>query len=414
MKRKQLIPIIAILITLLTSALLPTTSSEKPNKVRIGVVFPDEQWRNWYQPVFEEIIQPDINAYIDKLPDMRFKPDLDIEFLYEDAQGEVGGNAELHLEKVQYFASIGIDLVIGGFYSGQAGFAVDYMTENKMLLLSPSSTSPGLAHEDDTLYRLATSDTPQGKALAEMIISLGITNLIVIQNDHQVSQWSYDAFLPEYTEKGGNILHHITYDFMAPDAPAILGEAEIHATGSADEGILLFTFQEIAEILQEAPEHPPIFELPWFGSETTLTSGNILDNAPDQAIHVGLYGPLTVPDYSSKYREMAERFEPYTEGSYPYYTANMIDAAWIITQAVLETKPSFSAPAFSITAVDVMEVLPDVASRYYGYSGWCQLDENGDRANANYEIWGYEIVGTGYSFVKKGWYDMWTDTMYWD
>ena len=96
MKRKQLIPIIAILITLSTCALLPTTSSEKPNKIRIGVVFPDTQWRNRNQPVFEEIIQPDINAYLDKLPDMRFKPDLDIEFLYDDAQGD----PELHLEKV--------------------------------------------------------------------------------------------------------------------------------------------------------------------------------------------------------------------------------------------------------------------------------------------------------------------------
>jgi hypothetical protein len=61
-----------------------------------------------------------------------------------------------------------------------------------------------------------------------------------------------------------------------------------------------------------------------------------------------------------------------------------------------------------------MEVLPDIASRYYGYSGWCQLDEAGDRANANYEIWGYGLVNDEPSFVKYGWYDMWTDTMYWE
>jgi branched-chain amino acid transport system substrate-binding protein len=416
MKRKQLIPIIAILITISTCALLPITSSEGSNTIRIGVVFPSESWREMYQPVFEEIIEPDINEYIDKLPDMRFKPDLDIEFLYEDAQAEEGQDPNvLHLEKVQYFASIGIDLIIGGFFSPQAGHAIDYMNDNEMLLLSPSSTSPGLAEPDDALFRLAPSDTIQGKAIAEMIISLGISNLIVIQNDHQVSTWTYDAFLPEYLEKGGNIHHHITYDFMDPDVPDILAEAELHATGSADEGILLFTFNEIMNILVAAPTYTTVYSLPWFGSETTAMGGRILwADAHSEVVDVVLYSPLTVPDYSSKYWEMAERYEPLPEEANPYYTANMIDAAWIITQAVLETKPSFSAPAFSINAVDIMEVLPDVASRYYGYSGWCQLDANGDRANANYEIWGYELVGINPSFVKYGWYDMWTDTVYWD
>ena len=80
-------------------------------------------------------------------------------------------------------------------------------------------------------------------------------------------------------------------------------------------------------------------------------------------------------DNSSKYWEMDELYEHLTWGNNSYYTANMIDAAWIIAQAVLETKPSFSTRRFSINAVDIMEVLPDVASRYYGYSGWCQLDE---------------------------------------
>ena len=413
MKRKQLILIIAILITLSTCALLPTTSSEKPNKIRIGVVFPDTQWRNRNQPVFEEIIQPDINAYLDKLPDMRFKPDLDIEFLYDDAQGD----PELHLEKVQYFASIGIDLVIGGFYSNQAMFAFDYMTETEMLLLSPSSTSPGLARPDDALYRLAPSDDIQGKAIAEMIISKGVTDLIVLQIEHQVGTWSYDAFQPEYTSKGGNILGHVTYTFD-PENPdfSFLAEAESYASGSANEGILLLAFQEAVDILWEvsSPSYPQIYSLPWFGWESTAMRGDILEWTPVQAVHVGLLSPLIVPDYSSKYWDMAERYEPYTEGSYPYYTANMIDAAWIITQTVLETKPSFSAQAFSINAVDVMKVLPDVASRYYGYSGWCQLDEAGDRANANYEIWGYGLVDFEPSFVKYGWYGMWTDTMYWD
>ena len=89
----------------------------------------------------------------------------------------------------------------------------------------------------------------------------------------------------------------------------------------------------------------------------------------------------------------------------------MVDAAWVISMAVIETKPSFVVP---VDAVDIIEVLPDIASRYYGYSGWCLLDEFGDRALVNYEIWGYDIVGSDYDFFMYGWYDLQTDTVYWN
>jgi len=417
MKKKLLVLAIAILLALSTSALLPTTSSRKPNTIRIGVVFPDAEWRSWYQPVFEDIIKKDINAYLDKLPNTRFTPDLNIEFLYEDAQAGEGQDPRvLHLEKVEYFASIGIDLVIGGFFSSQAGPAVDYMTKNKMLLFSPSSTSSGLALPDDALYRLAPTDSKQGQALAEMIIRKGVTSLIIIRNESPEGTWSTEAFELEYLGKGGSILNITTYEYDPDETnfTDILRDVEDEAEKHEDiDGILLFAYQEAADILGNATSYDTIYDLPWFGFNTAM-SEQILENAFDEAVNVTLIGPVTVADNSSKYWEMAERYENLTWGNNSYLTANMIDAAWIIAQAVLETKSSFSTRRFPINAVDIMEVLPDVASRYYGYSGWCQLDEAGDRANANYEIWGYGLVDGEPSFVKYGWYDMWTDTVYWD
>ena len=64
-------------------------------------------------------------------------------------------------------------------------------------------------------------------------------------------------------------------------------------------------------------------------------------------------------------------------------------------------------------AADVIKVIPDVASRYYGYSGWCLLNEAGDRYTSNYDIWGVGIVGGVPGFVKYGTYDSTTGTITW-
>jgi hypothetical protein len=60
-------------------------------------------------------------------------------------------------------------------------------------------------------------------------------------------------------------------------------------------------------------------------------------------------------------------------------------------------------------------VIPDVASRYFGYSGWCLLNDAGDRAESDYDIWGYGYDDeTGEPTIKKyGLYDSLTGQVTW-
>jgi hypothetical protein len=56
-------------------------------------------------------------------------------------------------------------------------------------------------------------------------------------------------------------------------------------------------------------------------------------------------------------------------------------------------KTSTGGARGTITGKEIVKVLPDVASRYYGYGGWCELNAAGDRVPGNYEIWGYATEG---------------------
>jgi hypothetical protein len=77
----------------------------------------------------------------------------------------------------------------------------------------------------------------------------------------------------------------------------------------------------------------------------------------------------------------------------------MIDAGWILAQAVIETRSTtfLKSPG----ATDVIKVLSDDCSRYFGYSGWCLLDQNGDRVSSDWEIWGYGLDAGGKTILVQ-------------
>jgi len=274
MKKKLIVITFAILFSFSVYAMMPTISSAGETIIRIGVIAPTDDQLVTIIPLLEEIIEPDINAYVAKLPSLRFKPDLRFEFLLDCASG----NAETHLEKVQNFARMGIDIIIGGFWSGQAAYALPYMNEHNMLLISPASTDPNLAKPNDCLYRLAPNDNNQGPAIAEMIMSQGINNVVVIQRNDPYGNWVFNAFETEYKKKGGNILPKVTYDPNDPNYVACLDTAEEKAKGLDDVGILLISSDEAVGFINEALNYPIIYNLPWFGVDATALNNVILEN----------------------------------------------------------------------------------------------------------------------------------------
>jgi hypothetical protein len=63
--------------------------------------------------------------------------------------------------------------------------------------------------------------------------------------------------------------------------------------------------------------------------------------------------------------------------------------------------------------MDLYDLQWSVSYRNWGPSGWTQLDENGDRAFANYDIWGNAMIDGEMRFVRYGQYDADSEELTW-
>lgn len=354
-------------------------------------------------PEFEDMIEPEINEFCAKLGyDVSFK------WLIEDAQGQ----AAIHLEKVQSFKAMDINLVSGGGWSSFASAALSYVNENNMLLFSPSSTSPLLMIPDDNLYRMCPTDLVQAPAIAEMLWSWGIKAVIVMQRGDAWADGIYNILKPEFEARGGVILEKVRYAAEVTEFSSYLASMEdIAAAAVAEYGaehvaVDIISFSEGVTIVTQAKDYPTLYGLTWFGSDGSALTQQHVDDAPEESSHLVVLSTLAAPAASPKYTALFAVYKALTGYPFGYYTACEYDIAWVMVEAVLESQ--------STDASDVIPLLDKICYNSWGASGWNRLNADGDRYASNYDIWGfgYEPDGTP-NHVAYGVYDGTTGKVIW-
>lgn len=329
-------------------------------------------------PLAEQIIMEDLNTLAEQLGyDVSFQALVD----------EASGQAATHLEKVQGFKSMDINLLIGGRWSSMAQASLSYVNQNDMLLFSPSSTSPLLAIADDNLFRLCPIDTLQAPAMAEMLTSYGIEAVILIQTADAYGDGVYNIFETEYQDRGGVILERIRYAVESTEFSNYLQTADniaadgIEQYGQEHVGVILVATGGSVTMVTQAPDFPNVYGIKWFGCDSTSLVQQMIDDATEPANHLKIFSTNASPGESAKYNDLDARYRSILGQQPGYYVTTTYDISWIIATAVLETQ--------SLEANEVVPVIDDVAYNYWGASGWCRLNENGDRYGSDYLIWGY-------------------------
>jgi branched-chain amino acid transport system substrate-binding protein len=333
-------------------------------------------------PLVEDIMAVDYNAYLDKL-DM----DTTVEFLIDDATGQ----AAVHLEKVQGYKSMDVNVFIGGGWSSQAQAALSYCNDNNMLMWSSSSTSPLLAIADDNLYRMCPTDLIQAPAIAEMLWSAGIEAVILIQRGDAWADGIYNYLEPAYTAKGGVILEKIRYAGEATEFANYLQTAEdiaedaVAEYGEGHVGVEIISFSEFVVMMSQAQDFPTVYDLTWFGSDGTTLSQQACDDAPEQVEHLKVHSTYAAPADSDKFNDLYERYFALVAQPFGYYSACSYDIGWVLMESMMNTQ--------SLDATVLIPVQHRTAYNNFGASGWNQLNEDGDRYGSNYQIWSYKYDG---------------------
>jgi len=373
--------------TLLQESIRSLQDQSLANKtIKIGYIAPDTDTYRVTKPYIEKVIKPDLDAYASSLG-----LDVHFEFVMLNANSQ----ANTHLELVQALHNDGVDIFIGAGWSSMCCASLNYQNANHMLAISPSSTSPTCAIANDSMFRMCPADSALAPALAKIIWSYGVKEVVLIQRGDSYADGIVNTFVPEFVALGGVVSEPIRYE-LTDDV--ILGTADFcgYLQTGRDRAqaaiarmggdtnrvcVLLIAFDEAARIIKQASQCDVLYNLVWFGADTTAKNVAVIRDSPLEANHLKFFSPLAQNPTTTKFAAIEPRFAEATGVTLGIYQAYLYDAAFVLARAIIETN--------SYDAKKVAAVLPGVCENTFGVSGWCKLNEYGDRVPPPFDIWYY-------------------------
>ena len=320
--------------------------------------------------------------------------------IHEDSKGTTEGA----LAALEALMAAGAEVVVGPLSSGEVSAIKSFCDANKIVSISPSSTSPKLAVPDDYIFRMCPTDIPQAKALAQLLGETGYTKVAIIGRADDYGVGLADLFEEQFTANYGGTVKKLMYTVPAADYATEVGELSsmvLELGVDPTTAVLIIAFDDDGlNILGHARLDPTLSAVKWFGSESLKRPSFIPPEAPteigDYLVDVELTGLFASPAKGPVVVKFEEAYRAkYGKDPTPYsYFA--YDSAWVACLSVL-TAAKYDGEAIS-------KVLPRVCENYVGASGYKKLNENDDVAGADYLVW--KVVGppdvAEYDFVDIG------------
>lgn len=320
------------------------------------------------------------------------------------------------LKATMELKDMGIDLIVGHESSLWSVNSLIYANENDVLLLSPAELKELAVNPGDNLFSAAPMASLQGAAIAETLIDMERNVVVVIQHTDMRTNQIYRAFSDAYANNGGTILERLRF-YGYFNHTTILSRAEEIVEGAVESygedhiAIFVIAYSDVLGMVKDAVDHPILMSLPWFGTDRTtgfsskaISAANYLSDVDVRQLlaQVGLFSLRLAPTYNEEYRALDEMFFNETGRHLDFSLATKYDCCWLLALSVIE--------ADSPNATDVRSVLPSVASRYFGITGSCALDEDEVRQTCSYDLWGW--CGTG-ERIKCGYYNSTSGSVEW-
>jgi branched-chain amino acid transport system substrate-binding protein len=371
--------------------------------IRIGATTAGLNELEISQPLFDEIITQDINDYCEKLG-----YDVSFEYLLDQCDY----SATVGLEKVQAYKAMGVNMMVGHQWSGQCEASLSYANENDFLMLSHCSTSPLLAIADDNLFRLCPNDLAMAPAMDSSLWSFGIEAIVVFQVGDTWGDGIWNAFEPLW-ESHGVVIERCRYPTETAEFSTYLEVINSAVTNAIDTygvehvAVQTIALGELPTLLTQAADYPNLMSVRWFGTESAGRDTKVLEQCPEIGLQLGLWSPLAAPAYSTMWTEVESRLYDNTGLWMGFYEGCQYDSAWILALDVLQSG--------STDATDIIPLIPSTANHFFGATGWCLLDDTGDRSPPNYDIWGYVPNTDGtVGFTRYGVWSPVTGDVAWD
>ncbi len=287
------------------------------------------------------------------------------------------------LAAVQSLAARGVKIVIP-YTSGDCRAIYSFINEHKIVAISYASTAIALGIPNDYLFRLVPTDAYQSKALAKLMWVCGVRKAVVVYRGDEWGSGLYEEFKKDFEALGGKVIG-IKYDPSAPDLSPEARKAEDHVRSlgaGKDVGLLAISFTEdFVSFFTAAKESKVLMSIKWFGTDGTVCSTRIRDTFGEviDKAGIGFLSTYYEVGFNPRQASFIERYKKKTGERPESYQFALYDCIWVATLSVLV--------AGKYDGEAIKNVLPRVAETYFGLTGWCKLNENGDRGVGDYAIW---------------------------
>ena len=262
-----------------------------------------------------------------------------------------------------------VSVIFAGGCSSETLAVAPLAERARVILFSPSATSPEITNAGEYVFRNAPSDASQGRLLAEAALARGYKKMGILQEQTDYAVGISTVFSARFQELGGTV----KVETYRSDAMNV--KDELTNLKNSDIEALLFIVQAPAKadlILDQLPEAS--IQLPLFTNDVALGAGAFIDeaHAADHAINIeGLIAAdLGVDESNSLYQDFIKKYKDAygEEAAYPLYAALSYDAIHILSDAIFKAGTNPGA---------IKSYLEDVKDRR-GAAGVLTIDEHGD------------------------------------
>lgn len=307
--------------------------------------------------------------------------------------GDTAGDAAVAQQTAQREIGEGVNAIVGAAASGMSLAIIDSVTGAGVLMCSPSNTAPTFTnYADNGLYfRTAPSDALQGPILAKVIEATGATSVAIVARADDYGQGLAQALADSL--EGVEVLYNETYDPAATNYDAevnamIATNADAYALVSFEEGA-----QIIAGLLEGGVSPTAIF-----GTDGTA-SGDLWEavDPNNPAVIEGMRGTRPGGTASEDFLALFKAttgLEDTTFAAQAYDCTNLILLSALaansangadIAAKMIEVSSGGTPCSSYAECADLLAAGEDID--YVGASGSADLDDNGEPASAEYEVW---------------------------
>ncbi|MCE4606945.1 MAG: penicillin-binding protein activator [Desulfurococcales archaeon] len=363
-----------------------STSKGQVKTVSIGALLPltgDLQSFGKANEISLKQAESDINAWLEK-QGANFRIELTIVDTQTDPTVAAQQFDTLYQQGIRYF--------IGPMSSSELSQIVSAIQQGKeAVVISQSSTAPSLALKD-TVFRFPPPDELQGKALADLYKSDGVTHIVIAyRNDDWGSGLS--GFVEKYfKEDGGTIAAKIPYDPKASNfdnlvqsIASAVQELQQKGVSLSNIGVELIGFDEASQILATASNYNILKQVKWYGSDGTALNQGVVQNPDAASFAATVHWKNTITfGLTNKTGKVFCEIKKHLGYAPDPYSLIAYDALWVMSMAIK------AAGGLHATPTAVAAKIPDVVNNYVGVTGKIVLNDYGDRKFSDYAV--FEIV----------------------